>query len=97
MFEKGQPAVVVGPEKPPREVAVEVIDEIAFVTVQQQVEQPGSIGEPLFLDTIAALDEMGRNTTDSRDKVIYRQGKAANLEAPRQDELYKIYSENNRR
>ena len=35
--------------------------------------------------------------TDSRDKVIYRQGKAANLEAPRQDELYKIYSENNRR
>ena len=37
------------------------------------------------------------HTTDSRDKVIYRQGKAANLEAPRQDELYKIYSENNRR
>ena len=36
------------------------------------------------------------HTTDSRDKVIYRQGKAANLEAPRQDELYKIYSENNR-
>lgn len=33
------------------------------------------------------------HTTDSREKLIYRQGKAANLEAPKQDELYKIYSE----
>ena len=31
------------------------------------------------------------HTTDSREKLIYRQGKAANLEAPKQDELYKIY------
>ena len=29
-------------------------------------------------------------TTDSNDKIIYRQGKAASLEAPKQDELYKI-------
>lgn len=33
------------------------------------------------------------HTTDSGEKLIYRQGKAANLEAPKQDELYKIYSE----
>lgn len=31
------------------------------------------------------------HTTDSRDKLIYRQGKPANMEAPKQDELYKIY------
>ncbi|MBS7006985.1 AIR synthase family protein [Anaerostipes sp.] len=29
-------------------------------------------------------------TTDSKDKIIYREGKAASLEAPKQDELYKI-------
>lgn len=29
-------------------------------------------------------------TTDSKDKIIYRDGKAASLEAPKQDELYKI-------
>ena len=29
-------------------------------------------------------------TTGSNDKIIYRQGKAASLEAPKQDELYKI-------
>lgn len=29
-------------------------------------------------------------TTDSNDKIIYRQGRAASLEAPKQDELYKI-------
>lgn len=36
------------------------------------------------------------HTTDSRDKLIYRQGKAGNLEAPKQDELYKIYQEESR-
>lgn len=29
-------------------------------------------------------------TTDSKDKIIFRDGKAASLEAPKQDELYKI-------
>lgn len=33
------------------------------------------------------------HTTNSREKLIYRQGKAGNLEAPKQDELYKIYQE----
>ncbi len=30
------------------------------IAVLDRTKEPGSIGEPLFLDTIAALDEMGR-------------------------------------
>lgn len=50
-------------------------------------------------ELVAALEQKGikgtiiGHTTDSRDKLIYRQGKASNLEAPKQDELYKIYEE----
>ena len=50
-------------------------------------------------ELVAALEQKGikgtiiGHTTDSREKLIYRQGKASNLEAPKQDELYKIYEE----
>lgn len=48
-------------------------------------------------ELVAALAQKGikgtiiGHTTDSRDKLVYRQGKPANMEAPKQDELYKIY------
>lgn len=48
-------------------------------------------------ELVAALKQKGikgtiiGHTTDSKNKLVYRQGKAANMEAPKQDELYKIY------
>lgn len=46
---------------------------------------------------VEALKEQGikgtviGHTTDSGDKLIFRQGKAGNLEAPKQDEIYQIW------
>lgn len=46
-----------------------------------------------LIDTLQRRDIPARiigHTTASREKLIYRQGKTGNLEASRQDELYKI-------